>query len=62
MNFLKLFHRIILVLYNTDCLSEDAVLRWYESDHLSKGKSHFLKQMVPMVDWLNNAEEESDEE
>jgi len=62
MNFLKSFQRIILMLYHNEVLSEDVILKWYEDGHSSKGRSVFLQAMKKMVEWLQNAEEESDEE
>lgn len=62
MNFLKSFQKIIILLYKRDVLSEDTILRWYKNSHSSKGKSVFLEQMKKFVEWLENAEEESDEE
>lgn len=62
MNFLKSFQKIIIMLYKTDVLSEDTILRWYKNSHSSKGKSIFLEQLKTFVEWLENAEEESDEE
>ncbi|XP_076437206.1 eIF5-mimic protein 2-like [Babylonia areolata] len=62
MNFLKSFQKIIVMLYKTDVLSEDTILRWHKQAHSSKGKSVFLDQMKAFVEWLENAEEESDEE
>ncbi len=41
-------------------ITEQAILKWYNESHLQKGKSVFLMQMKPMVDWLLTAEEESD--
>lgn len=43
-------------------LTEQAILKWYSDAHVAKGKSVFLVQMKPMVDWLQTAEEESDTE
>lgn len=43
-------------------LTEQAVLKWYNGAHVAKGKSVFLAQMKPMVDWLLTAEEESEED
>lgn len=40
-----------------DVLSEDAILKWYNDSHSSKGKSVFLEQMKKFVEWLQNAEE-----
>lgn len=62
MNFMKLFQKLIALLYKTDILSEDAIITWYKSGHVAKGKSVFLTQMEKMVEWLQNAEEESSEE
>ncbi|EDV28297.1 uncharacterized protein TRIADDRAFT_63688 [Trichoplax adhaerens] len=62
MNFLKVFHKIVLRFYKADVLSEDTILKWYNEAHSPKGKSVFLQQMKDMVEWLKNAEEESDSE
>ena len=43
-------------------LTEQAILKWYNGAHVAKGKSVFLAQMKPMVEWLQTAEEESEEE
>lgn len=59
MNFLKVFSKIIQLLYRTDVLSEDAVLKWHVD---GKGKSVLLEQLKPFVEWLKQAEEESGEE
>jgi len=61
MNFMKVFQKIILLLYKTDVLSEESILKWYKEAHGSKGKSVFLEQTKKFVEWLQNAEEESDE-
>lgn len=62
MNFMKVFHKIVLLFYKNDVLTEQAILKWYSDAHVAKGKSVFLVQMKPMVDWLQTAEEESDTE
>jgi len=62
MNFTKAFHKIIRLFYNKDVLGEDAVLKWHKDAHSSKGKTIFLEQMKPMIDWLEQAETESDED
>jgi len=62
MNFLKTFNKIVLLLYKTDVLSEDAVLKWYKEAHSPRGWSVFMDQMKKFVEWLEHAEEESDEE
>eukprot|EP01137_Pigoraptor_chileana_P015922 Opistho-2@5532 len=62
MNFVKIFSKICMLLYNADVLGEDAVLKWYTEGHSPKGKTVFLQQMKAMVDWLQSAPEESSEE
>jgi len=62
MNFLKVFHKIIVLLYKADVLTEDIIIQWYKRDHSNKGKSVFLEQTKPFIEWLTNAEEESDGE
>jgi len=37
-------------------------LKWYKEAHVAKGKSVFLDQMKKFVEWLQNAEEESESE
>lgn len=62
MNFLKSFQKIIMLLYKMDVISEDVILKWYKDGHSAKGKSVFLEQMTKFVEWLQSAEEESEEE
>jgi hypothetical protein len=62
MNFMKVFQKIVLLFYKSEVLSEEVILKWYKDSHSTKGKSVFLDQMKKFVEWLQNAEEESDEE
>ncbi|XP_053372773.1 eIF5-mimic protein 2-like [Mercenaria mercenaria] len=62
MVFMKVFQKIVVLFYKTDVLSEDSILKWYSTSHSARGKSVFLEQMKPFIEWLQNAEEESDEE
>ena len=48
------FHVVISV----DVLSEEIIVHWYKEGHSNKGKSVFLDQMKPFIEWLKNAEEE----
>ena len=57
--FLGLFHKIVLLLYMNDIIVEDAVLKWFYEVHIDKGKSIFLENMKRMVDWLETADEDS---
>uniref|UniRef100_A0A3Q3M4E4 Basic leucine zipper and W2 domain-containing protein 1-A-like n=1 Tax=Mastacembelus armatus TaxID=205130 RepID=A0A3Q3M4E4_9TELE len=61
-HFMKAFQKIVVLLYKADVLSEEAILKWYNEAHLAKGKSVFLEQMQKFVEWLKNAEEESESE
>ncbi|KAG7500676.1 Basic leucine zipper and W2 domain-containing 2 [Solea senegalensis] len=58
--FMKSFCKIVVLFYKADVLSEEAILKWYKDGHAAKGKSVFLEQMKKFVEWLQNAEEESD--
>jgi len=60
-NFMKVFQKIILLFYKNDVISEEVILKWFKDGHSSKGKSIFLDQMKKFVEWLQNAEEESEE-
>ncbi|XP_062814136.1 eIF5-mimic protein 1 isoform X2 [Anolis carolinensis] len=61
-HFMKAFQKIVVLFYKADVLSEEAILKWYKEAHLAKGKSVFLDQMKKFVEWLQNAEEESESE
>ncbi|KAG8443058.1 hypothetical protein GDO86_011760 [Hymenochirus boettgeri] len=61
-HFMKAFQKIVVLFYKADVLSEEAILKWYKEAHVSKGKSVFLDQMKKFVEWLHNAEEESESE
>lgn len=61
-NFLKVFQKIVVLLYKNDVISEDTIHRWYNDAHSQKGKAVFLDQMRSFIEWLKNAEEESGEE
>lgn len=60
--FLKIFYRIIVMLYKDDVIGEDAILKWYHTTHSTKGKSAFNQQLQKMVEWLQSAETESEDE
>ncbi|XP_073319542.1 eIF5-mimic protein 1 isoform X4 [Pagrus major] len=61
-HFMKSFSKIVVLFYKADVLSEEAILKWYKVAHGAKGKSVFLEQMKKFVEWLQNAEEESESE
>lgn len=57
---LKAFPQLVKVLYNADCVSDQAIIYWYNKGAKPQGKQHFLKVMEAMVNFLQ--EEDSDEE
>ncbi|XP_061858447.1 eIF5-mimic protein 2 isoform X1 [Colius striatus] len=61
-HFMKAFQKIVVLFYKAEVLSEEPILKWYKDAHLAKGKSVFLEQMKKFVEWLKNAEEESESE
>lgn len=61
-NFMKVFCKIIILLYKAEVISEEVILRWHREAHSPKGKSVFLEQTKKFVEWLENAEEESEDE
>ncbi|CAL9690545.1 unnamed protein product [Knipowitschia caucasica] len=61
-HFMKAFQKIVVLLYKADVVSEGAILKWYNDAHHAKGKSVFIEQMKTFVEWLKNAEEESESE
>lgn len=60
MTFMRAFQKIIMLFYKTDIISEQTILKWYNQDYNVKGKMMFVDQMKQFVEWLQNAEEESD--
>ncbi|XP_067582666.1 eIF5-mimic protein 2-like isoform X2 [Pseudorca crassidens] len=61
-HFMKAFQKIVVLFYKAEVLSEEPILKWYKDTHVAKGKSVFLEQMKNFVEWLKNAEEESESE
>jgi hypothetical protein len=46
---LKAFPQIIKVLYNTDCISDQAIIYWHQKGAKPQGKQHFLKVTEALV-------------
>lgn len=57
----KVFAQLLSVLYQIDVVTEAAVLQWAEESKAAEDKS-FLKRAAPFLQWLQTADEESDEE
>ncbi|CAH4027413.1 protein krasavietz [Pieris rapae] len=60
MNFMRAFSKLVVMLYKSEVVSEEVILRWYRDPNSSKGKHMFLDQMKKFVEWLQSAEEESE--
>jgi len=57
---LKSFPAIVKVLYNADCVSDQAIIYWHQKGAKPNGKQHFLKATEALVKFLE--EQDSDEE
>ncbi|KAI8086594.1 nucleotide-diphospho-sugar transferase [Halteromyces radiatus] len=61
----KLFMGALQILYNIDVIEEEAVMEWYTSDISKSGSPTEIKlreKATKFVEWLTEAEEESEEE
>jgi len=59
---IKAFPQILKVLYNTDCISDQAIIYWHQKGSKPNGRQHFLKSTEPLVTILQEQEDESEEE
>ncbi|BEI80676.1 hypothetical protein CcaverHIS002_0112050 [Cutaneotrichosporon cavernicola] len=58
---LKAFPQLVKVLYNADCVSDQAVIYWHQKGAKPQGKQHFLKVTQALVDFLEEDSEDEDE-
>jgi len=58
---MKAFPQILKVLYNKDCVSDQAIIYWHQKGSKAQGRQHFLKATEGLVKFLQE-QEESDEE
>ena len=63
-SILAFLPKIVLLLYNLDIIEETAIVSW--NDGLSRAErtlqqEEILQKMRPVIEWLQNAEEESEE-
>jgi len=57
------FAKILHLLYDSDVLTESAVLAWADEKEGAEEKDlHFLKRAAPFVKWLREAESESEDD
>ncbi|KAK7394192.1 hypothetical protein VNO78_14713 [Psophocarpus tetragonolobus] len=62
-NALKEVALVLKALYDADVLEEEHVVQWYQKGLLGDNKnSKIWKNAQPFIDWLKNAESESEEE
>ncbi|KIO30712.1 hypothetical protein M407DRAFT_147612 [Tulasnella calospora MUT 4182] len=59
---MKSFPSILKVLYNEDCVSDQAIIYWYQKGSKPQGRQHFLQASEPLVKYLQQQEDESEEE
>ncbi len=55
---LKLFSDILRILYNNEVVGEDTIMWCYKKGSSPKGRSVFLRDVEPVIKWLEEAEEE----
>ncbi|KAL0075184.1 nucleotide-diphospho-sugar transferase [Phycomyces blakesleeanus] len=63
--FTKLFAGALQLLYHADVVDEDAVMKWYTSEAAKSGtpaERKLREKSTAFIEWLNDAEEESDED
>ncbi|XP_073115382.1 eukaryotic translation initiation factor 5-like [Elaeis guineensis] len=53
---------VLKVLYDGDVLEEESIVQWYKEELAGGNNSQAVKNAKPFVEWLQNAESESEEE
>ncbi|KAI6033005.1 hypothetical protein F5J12DRAFT_194174 [Pisolithus orientalis] len=59
---MKAFVPILKVLYNKDCVSDQAIIYWHQKGSKPQGRQHFLKAAEALVKFLQEQEDSGDEE
>jgi len=59
---MKAFPQLLKVLYNKDCVSDQAIVYWYQKGSKPQGRQHFLKATETLVKFLQDQDSEEDEE
>jgi adenylate kinase family enzyme len=59
---MKAFPQILKVLYNKDCVSDQAIIYWYQKGSKPQGRQHFLKATEGLVKFLQEQEESEEDE
>lgn len=53
----KQFEQLVVPLYQAGVFDKEAILRWFEVEHVDKGTPAFLDQMHRFVQWLRSNED-----
>ncbi|KIM29837.1 hypothetical protein M408DRAFT_328637 [Serendipita vermifera MAFF 305830] len=59
---MKAFPQMLKVLYNKDCISDQAILYWHSKGSKAHGRQHFLTVTQPLVNFLREQEDSDEEE
>ncbi|KAI6125767.1 hypothetical protein EV401DRAFT_2055608 [Pisolithus croceorrhizus] len=59
---MKAFVPMLKVLYNKDCVSDQAIIYWHQKGSKPQGRQYFLKATEALVKFLQEQEESEDEE
>ncbi|CAL1707148.1 unnamed protein product [Somion occarium] len=59
---IKAFPQILKVLYNKDCISDQAIIYWHQKGSKAQGRQHFLNATQPLVKFLQEQESEDEDE
>ncbi|KAJ2922739.1 hypothetical protein H1R20_g14351, partial [Candolleomyces eurysporus] len=59
---IKVFPQILKVLYNQDCVSDQAIIYWHQKGSKPQGRQHFLKATEALVKFLQEQESDDEEE
>ncbi|EGO00197.1 hypothetical protein SERLA73DRAFT_135911 [Serpula lacrymans var. lacrymans S7.3] len=59
---MKAFPQILKVLYNKDCITDQAIIYWYQKGSKPQGRQHFLKSTEALVKFLQEQESDDDDD
>ncbi|KAI0000425.1 ARM repeat-containing protein [Russula vinacea] len=58
---MKAFPQILKVLYNKDCVSDQAIIYWHQKGSKPQGRQHFLKATEGLVKFLQEQDDSEEE-
>ncbi|KZV73284.1 eukaryotic translation initiation factor 5C [Peniophora sp. CONT] len=59
---MRAFPQILKVLYNKDCISDQAIIYWHSKGSKPQGRQHFLKATESLVKFLKETDSDDEEE